>query len=78
MSDIPSSGGAVKATSFEMSPTVAFVVELAELLLKSPDMLNKSVRKNARVLGRVLQSELCIKRITKNYAAIYMTRFSVM
>lgn len=39
MSDMPSSGGAVKATSFEMSPTVAFVVELAELLLKSPDML---------------------------------------
>ncbi len=39
MSDMPSSGGAVKATSFEMSPTVVFVVELAELLMKSPDML---------------------------------------
>lgn len=49
MSDIPSSGGAVKATSFEMSPTVAFVVALEELLLKSPDMLNESVRENARV-----------------------------
>lgn len=39
MSDMPSSGGVVKATSLEMSPTVALVVELAELLLKSPDML---------------------------------------
>lgn len=78
MSDMPSSGGAVKATSFEMSPTVAFVVELAELLLKSPDMLNESVREKARVWGRALQSELCIKGITKNYAAIRMTGFSVM
>lgn len=78
MSDMPSSGGAVKATSFEMSPTVAFVVELAELLLKSPDMLNESVRENARVWGRALQSELCIKGITKNYAAIRMTGSSVM
>lgn len=43
MSDIPSSGGVVKATSLEMSPTVAFVVELAELL-KSPDMLRRSRR----------------------------------
>lgn len=72
MSDMPSSGGAVKATSFEMSPTVAFVVELAELLLKSPDMLNEGLSgrmENAHVLGRAWQSELCIKRITKNYAA---------
>ena len=36
---MPSSGGVVKAMSLEMSPTVALVVELAELLLKSPDML---------------------------------------
>ena len=39
MSDMPSAGGAVKATAFEMSPTLKFVVELAELLIKSPDIL---------------------------------------
>lgn len=39
MSDMPSAGGAVKAAAFEMSPTVKFVVELAELSIKSPDIL---------------------------------------
>lgn len=52
MSEMPSSGGDVKATSLEMSPTVAFVVELVELLLKSPDMLGmQSGGENAGGLG---------------------------
>lgn len=38
MSDIPSSGGAFRATSFEISPTVALDVALAALLPNSPDM----------------------------------------
>lgn len=68
MSDMPSSGGAVKATSFEMSPTVAFVVELAELLLKSPDMLNEGL--SWRMHGKatyVLNVLGKITRLTKRH-----------
>lgn len=39
-SDMLSSGGAVKATSLEISPSVALELELEEAVPKRPDMID--------------------------------------